>query len=323
MKAIHKTHQVLVTSASNLLPFIDYCDQQGLEWRSSAKECGLPIEMLIPDQWLPTNDVMRFLHKLDVRYGDKIGFDVVGKATLSILSPGLKLRLLNITSLEQAIQVLLDEISTLSNHVTIWVEYRDHSWWLCHRSCYRPQNLGFELAEWFRTQALIHFCQQLLGEDWNPNESKLVSSNSRNRNLPPRFGQITLDCEYGAIQVPLDTHYRPLQVDVAKPDWFESVSTLIASYSCLPWFNIDWFAEALGMTRRTLQRNLKARGLVFKQIKEQARLNKATELLASTDLSVAEISWQVGYTDLSNFNRAFKKQVGMTAPNYRKSLLSI
>ncbi|GAL35856.1 transcriptional regulator AraC family [Vibrio maritimus] len=112
-----------------------------------------------------------------------------------------------------------------------------------------------------------------------------------------------------------------MQFDVAQPDWFESVSALVISYSCLPWFNIDWFAQALGMTRRTLQRNLKARGLVFKQMKEQARLHKAMELLAYTDLSVAEISWQVGYTDLSNFNRAFKKRCGITPANYRNSLL--
>ncbi|MCZ8498432.1 AraC family transcriptional regulator [Vibrio lentus] len=76
-------------------------------------------------------------------------------------------------------------------------------------------------------------------------------------------------------------------------DWHQAVEVLISTYSTLPWFNIEWFATMLGMTKRTLQRNLKSNGILFKQAKEQVRKSKAKQLLDETDLSVQEISWQV------------------------------
>ncbi len=191
---------------------------------------------------------------------------------------------------------------------------------LCHRSCYRPSNLGFEQAEWFRTCALVKYCQQYLGDDWQPEKTKLISSQSRYSELSKQYpnSEITFGAEYGALSIPLRESYRPLTISQAQPNWFESVQKLIETYAFLPWFSIEWFGEMLGMSKRTLQRNLKSQNMVFKELKEAARFNKAKELLTYTDLSVQEISWQVGYTDLTNFNRAFKKWANVTAPSYRK-----
>ena len=48
------------------------------------------------------------------------------------------------------------------------------------------------------------------------------------------------------------------------------------------------------------------------------RIRKAQNLLSSTDLSISEISTQVGYPDYSYFFRIFKKFVGDTPLQYRK-----
>ena len=53
------------------------------------------------------------------------------------------------------------------------------------------------------------------------------------------------------------------------------------------------------------------------------RLEEAKRLLHFTELSVLEISQQSGFNDLSYFCRAFKKEVGVTPRQYRKSLISI
>ncbi|MDG0810448.1 helix-turn-helix domain-containing protein [Cohnella rhizosphaerae] len=50
----------------------------------------------------------------------------------------------------------------------------------------------------------------------------------------------------------------------------------------------------------------------------QARVRKAGELLANTELSIQEIAASVGYSDVSYFNRIFKKTTGMT-PNQCRS----
>ena len=51
----------------------------------------------------------------------------------------------------------------------------------------------------------------------------------------------------------------------------------------------------------------------------ECRLNKAIELLENTELSSSEISASVGYEDYFHFSKLFKKHIGISPSNYRKS----
>lgn len=53
------------------------------------------------------------------------------------------------------------------------------------------------------------------------------------------------------------------------------------------------------------------------------RFQEAKRLLASTSLSVAEISNRVGYSSLGTFSTRFKSSVGVTPTEYRRSGMSI
>ncbi|GEA52215.1 hypothetical protein VIN01S_30190 [Vibrio inusitatus NBRC 102082] len=166
---------------------------------------------------------------------------------------------------------------------------------------------------------IISLCRTFLDKRWQPSHAKLVCTNNRARKLPKHFfnSDIRFEQQYGAIAIPLPYDYRAISEQYTTQDWHQAVEALIKTYATLPWFNIEWFASLLGLTKRTLQRNLKKRSILFKEAKEEVREIKAKQLLDETDLSVQEISWQVGYSDLSNFNRAFKGWVGTTAPSYR------
>jgi AraC-like DNA-binding protein len=48
-------------------------------------------------------------------------------------------------------------------------------------------------------------------------------------------------------------------------------------------------------------------------------MKKAAELLATTKLSVAEATEQVGYMNQSKFASVFKKQFGLSPLEYRRS----
>ncbi|MGT2845648.1 helix-turn-helix transcriptional regulator [Streptococcus massiliensis] len=52
----------------------------------------------------------------------------------------------------------------------------------------------------------------------------------------------------------------------------------------------------------------------------QFRLRKAAELLQHSTISVLEIAQQIGFNNLSNFNRQFKKYYQMTPSQYRKKV---
>ena len=50
-----------------------------------------------------------------------------------------------------------------------------------------------------------------------------------------------------------------------------------------------------------------------------SRVERAVELLRGTDMTVLSVSESCGFSNLANFNKAFKKRTGLTPQGYRKS----
>ena len=50
------------------------------------------------------------------------------------------------------------------------------------------------------------------------------------------------------------------------------------------------------------------------------RVAKAMELLSDTDLPIAQIAAETGFSDISLFSRVFKNTVGLPPASYRKNL---
>jgi AraC-like DNA-binding protein len=54
------------------------------------------------------------------------------------------------------------------------------------------------------------------------------------------------------------------------------------------------------------------------QFLNEIRINAACKLLSESDRNIAQISYEVGFINLSNFNRQFKKVMGCAPSVYRK-----
>lgn len=77
-------------------------------------------------------------------------------------------------------------------------------------------------------------------------------------------------------------------------------------------------AEHLGMTPTYFSRFFKqAAGRGFVEFVNRLRVSKSCELLAKSDLSVTEVCFESGFSNLSNFNRRFQQLKGMTPSGYR------
>ncbi|HFI0426609.1 AraC family transcriptional regulator [Streptococcus suis] len=90
-------------------------------------------------------------------------------------------------------------------------------------------------------------------------------------------------------------------------------------YSAIPsgFFFVEDIAHRLGVSVRTLQRNLTGENTSFK--KELQVVQKAMTLsYLKIKLSIEEISSLVGYSEVNAFSRAFKNWTGMTVTDYRK-----
>lgn len=75
-------------------------------------------------------------------------------------------------------------------------------------------------------------------------------------------------------------------------------------------------ARMLHMTPRTLHRRLIDEGTSFHTIFDELRHSLAVQYLQSSDLTIQEVAYNVGYADPANFRRAFKRWENMSPSEY-------
>ena len=112
---------------------------------------------------------------------------------------------------------------------------------------------------------------------------------------------------------------RPTEVVVEREevDWLEEVKEVCEAHLADAGFGVDWLADALDVSTRTLQRRLKeTSGLTPGAFLRTMRLERAAQLLERDAESVSEVAAAVGYTDAESFSRAFRQGFGMPPTAY-------
>jgi AraC-like DNA-binding protein len=85
---------------------------------------------------------------------------------------------------------------------------------------------------------------------------------------------------------------------------------------------VESLAQRLNIGPRTLQRRLREQGLSYADLLSQTRRVLAERYLADPQLSLSEITFLIGYSEQSVFNRAFRGWTGKTPLSYRRERLN-
>lgn len=87
-------------------------------------------------------------------------------------------------------------------------------------------------------------------------------------------------------------------------------------YSAIPsgLFSIEDIAKRIGVSVRTLQRNLSAENTELQAVKKAMSIS-----YLKMKLPLEEISYLIGYSEVNAFSRAFKSWTGMSIMEYRKN----
>lgn len=82
--------------------------------------------------------------------------------------------------------------------------------------------------------------------------------------------------------------------------------------------SIQAVAAALDLSERTLQRRLGESGVTFNELVEGMRLELSRRYLRQDHLSLTEIGYLLGYSELSAFSRAFRRWTGISPIEFRR-----
>lgn len=93
---------------------------------------------------------------------------------------------------------------------------------------------------------------------------------------------------------------------------------LLSSGNC----SKEYVAARLNMSPRNLQHKLDLLKTSYQDILEQTRKDLAVKYIDNEHTTISEIAYLLGFSDTSNFSRAFKRWMGCSPSQYRERILN-
>lgn len=148
---------------------------------------------------------------------------------------------------------------------------------------------------------------------------------------PVLFGQseskISLSEEDLSIPIAAqDPRLSQLAQDIAMKDLSKLTARTIAEEVCVRVENslaegepkIAAIASSMGLSPRSLQRKLAAEKQTFAQLLDSTRKRMAHEMVLRPSEQIKNLAYDLGFSDQSNFNRAFKRWFALSPTEYRR-----
>ena len=102
-------------------------------------------------------------------------------------------------------------------------------------------------------------------------------------------------------------------------DFVTRFKSLVGEKMKEPELNVEDLGHDMGMSRVQLYRKLKSlTNYSPNELLRQMRLKKAASLLASSDMTVAEVAYEVGFSSPSYFTKCYKEQFGESPTDFLK-----
>jgi len=219
--------------------------------------------------------------------------------------------------------------SVINDHGVLWLSYRILDARIPHRRQDAELSLGM-------------FCnvfRSALGPSWNPLEVRFEherpdehDEHERVFGAPVRFGRRTN--AFAFAHADLDTPMPdadPYLLAVIRPmleqrlqalrhaeDVVETIRNQIKLNLGSAEPTLTEIATILGVHDTLLRRLLREHGVVFTDLLRAAREDLAIHYLRESDLPLTEIAFNLGYSELSAFSRAFRNWTGMSPQRYRR-----
>ncbi len=112
------------------------------------------------------------------------------------------------------------------------------------------------------------------------------------------------------------------EAELKEVDFMEKAAQVVDANMFNPDFSIDKFAQEMAVSRAQLFRKLKKAGnLTAMAFITERRLLYAANLIAEGKVPVSEVYIKAGFSDASNFRRAFLRRYGVSPAEYARRIV--
>lgn len=313
--------------AAALTNFTEVALELGLDANAALRRAGLRRELVRqPDQLVEAQRVAQLLEDAARRAGcESVGLRIAARRQLSNFGV-VSLLLMHQPTLRQVLMTLIEHLHLLNEQLAIQVEDDGHLVILREELLLpeaAPQSIELAIG------VLYRMGQALLGERWQPSSVSFMHAAPQTLAFHARFFKchVAFDaafnglvCQAADLDVP-NPGADPVLADYARKmiasqpnDRQRSVDEAVrkAIYLMLPTGRATCksVAEGLGMSMRTLQRQLDAHGSNFQRLLHEVREELAQRYVANPRYGLGEVAAMLGYSTHSAFTRWFSKQFG-------------
>lgn len=324
---------------------VHYLDKRGPYTESLLQEFGLTREQVQrADEWAPVTTFVG-LQERAAEVCDDPYFGVRSGLYFDLRHVGpLGYAMLNAKTVRDSLNMFVRYQAAHYLGATLGLDDRPNGTWLCYHiadAAIQPRSQdaeaaaacgvrmvqGLGLPDWAPVRILFEHAPRPGGEDLErffraPVEfgqtTNAVVVDSETMGVPVRGS----DAKLGSI---LERHLallgrRPPKVSEGDDVLARRVREAIARDLDDGEPALESVARSLAMSGRTLQRELRKRSTAFRQLVEDVRHDLALEYMHEPDTAITQIAFMLGYSELSAFDRAFRRWTGTSPRSHRRQL---
>lgn len=328
---------IYVVRASHMQPFFHTLKKLKVDVEPLLAQVGLTLSMFdCADTLIPEIPLWEFVDVTAKQLNlPHFGFLVTENVCLDKYG-AFGEHLCSAKDLASALDLFIKGLNTHVNFPNYWLEHDENYVWLC-----RKGTPGIEKGKWPVEQHVISFLIELVkiyaGKNWQPEIVKLhscdLSGIEQARSL--QRSKVNKGQSYGAISIEkhlMDSRSQlvcstklkvPITLlDEVPHDLVPTLQNLFQQGLLQQGFfgkelDTEAISSKLGVNLRTLQRRIKEQDTTLKALVEEARYHSAKSLLLADELSTEQVAQRLGYTDMSNFMRSFKRWSGSTPKKFK------
>lgn len=286
------------------------------------------------EDWVPLRDAARALDAGAKITGDSNFGMIVAEDNL-VRSGAFAERIRKSISLFDVCRTVTNMINLHTTIAKYWLAPGATCCWLCRAEPAVLAGFTWQM-ELYTVRQLIGFIRQASDRGWTPTEIRLCSPSVHKILDTELFSEtrVTTGHPFTAIAVPnallrkfanrkrqpvsANTKSRPIST-IPETTFIESVRRIAGSLIPDENASIETVAEIFDTSKRTLQREIAKEGQTFRRIVSEVRYARACALLDRTDMTVLEISQELGYSGAAQFIRAFGFWAGVSPGVYRSN----